>query len=136
PHDKMQRKQGTMSMPLFRKIIDEAATSPFIEKLTLTGLGETLQDRYLIDRIQYARRVMSAGVSIDLYTAGGLLRPALTDALIAAGLDVLYISLNAATKEKRFEIMGVDDYEKVIEHARYAIEAFNRVAERAGLQPN
>lgn len=122
-HPQMTRPMGTMPMPLFKKIIDEAATVPVIESVTLTGLGETLQDRYLVERVQYVRRAMPKGIKIDLYTAGGLLRPKLTDALIAAGLDVLYISLNAATREKRLAIMGVDDFDTVVEQAKYAIAA-------------
>lgn len=133
PHETMQRPQGTMGMPIFKKIIDEAATIPVIEKLTLTGLGETLQDRFLVERIRYARAVLPRGVSIDLYTAGGLLRPALTDQLIAAGLDVLYVSLNAVSAEKRLEIMGVDDYDQVVGYTTYAIEAFDRAATARGL---
>jgi len=110
-------------MPLYRKIVDEAATLPLVELLTLTGLGETLQDRFLVERIRYARRALPPGVAIDLYTAGGLLRPRLTDQLIEAGLNVLYISLNAATREKRAEIMGVDDFDAVVEQAKYALAA-------------
>lgn len=129
-HPQMTRPMGTMPMALFKQIIDEAATVPVIDKVTLTGLGETLQDRFLVERVQYARRVLPKGVTLDLYTAGGLLRPKLTDALIAAGLDVLYISLNAATREKRLAIMAVDDFDVVVEQAKYAIAAANGTAMR------
>jgi len=122
-HPQLERRIETMAMPLYRKIVDEAATIPVVEKLTLTGLGETLLDRFLVERVFYARSVLPPGVTIDLYTAGGLLRPKMTDALIAAGLNVLYISLNAATREKRAEIMGVDDFDQVVEHAKYALAA-------------
>jgi radical SAM protein with 4Fe4S-binding SPASM domain len=122
-HPQLERRIETMPMPLYRKIVDEAATIPYIEKLTITGLGETLQDRFLVERVFYARSVLPPGVTIDLYTAGGLLRPKLTDALIAAGLDVIYISLNAVTREKRAAIMGVDDFDKVVAHAQYALAA-------------
>lgn len=122
-----------MTMAVFQKIVNEAATIPVIEKLTLTGLGETLQDRFLVERIRYARRVLPKGVSIDLYTAGGLLRPKMTDALIDAGLDVLYISLNAVSREKRLEIMKVDDFDQVVSYTRYAIDAFDLRAAAEGL---
>lgn len=123
PYSKMQRPKGTMDLGLFKRIVDEAATTPAIEALTLTGLGETLLDRHLLARIQYARRVMPAGVQIDLYTNGNLLRPTLTDALIAAGLDVLYISLNAVSAEKRREVMALDDFDQVVGYTQYAIAA-------------
>lgn len=133
PYPTMQRAKGCMSLPLFRKIVDEAATIPLIERLTLTGLGETLLDRHLIERIRYARRVLPAGVAIDLYTNGNLLRPKTTDALIDAGLDVLYVSLNATTPEQRKEIMQLDDYATVVEYVQYAVTAFQAKAEREGL---
>lgn len=133
PHEKMQRPLGTMSMELYRRIIAEAATIPSIEMVTLTGLGETLQDRFIVERIRHARRTLPAGVKIDMYTAGGLLRPATTDALLDAGLDVLYVSLNATSREKRLEIMRVDDYEKVVPYVQYAVQAFDRAAEARGL---
>jgi MoaA/NifB/PqqE/SkfB family radical SAM enzyme len=85
PYGVMERPKGTMALDLYRRIIDEAATIPVIEKLTLTGLGETLLDRHLIERVRYARRVLPAGVAIDLYTNGNLLRPKTTDALLEAG---------------------------------------------------
>ncbi len=123
PHEHMVRPQGTMTMPLFKKIVDEAAGLPLIQRLTLTGLGETLQDRYLIERVTYARRTLPKGVPVDLYTAGGLLRHKTTDALIKAGLDVLYVSLNATNRESRHQIMQVDDYDQVVAYTQYAIAA-------------
>jgi hypothetical protein len=119
----MTRAKGTMPMPLYRKIVDEAATIPVIEKLTLTGLGETLLDRFLVERVFYARSVFPPGVTIDLYTNGTFLRPKLTDALIAAGLNVIYVSLNATNREKRREIMQVDDFDDVVSYTKYALDA-------------
>ena len=120
PYPKMRRPKGTMGMPVFQRIIDEAATIPLIEKVTLTGLGETLLDRYLVARITYARSKLPKGVCIDLYTNGSLLRPKLVDQLIAAGLDIIYVSLNATNAEKRREIMQLDDYDRVVEYIKYA----------------
>jgi hypothetical protein len=130
PYTVMQRPKGTMPWDVYTKIIDDAATVPVIEKLTLTGLGETLLDRFLVERIRYARKKLAPGVSIDLYTNGNLLKPKLTDALIDAGLDVLYVSLNAVTAEKRREIMKLDDFDQVVGYTHYAVEAFNEKARR------
>lgn len=121
PYSVMHRPKGTMDLDLFKRIIDEAATVPVITGLTLTGLGETLLDRFLVDRIKYARKMLLPGVGIDLYTNGSLLRPKLTDQLIEAGLTVLYVSLNATTAEKRFEIMKLQDFEQVTAYTQYAL---------------
>lgn len=123
PYTSMRRPKGTMSLDLCKRILDEAATVAVVEEVTFTGLGETLLDRYLLERIRYARKVLAPGVKIDLYTNGSLLRPKTTDALIAAGLDVLYISLNATTHEKRFEIMKLEDFDQVTGYTQYALDA-------------
>jgi len=135
PYGTMQRKKGTMALDLYKRLIDEAATIPQIERITLTGLGETLLDRHLVSRIAYTRQVLGPTIGIDIYTNGNLLRPATTDALIDAGLDVLYVSLNAATPEKRQEIMHLDDYAQVVGYVQYAVQAFQRKAEAEG-QPS
>lgn len=118
----MTRPKGTMKMDLFRKIIDEAATIPEIEQVTITGLGEPLLDRHLLDRIRYIRGQMRKEVSIELFTNGTFLRPPLFDSLVEAGLSVLYISLNAVTAKKRQEVMKLDDFEAVMAQTRYAID--------------
>lgn len=133
PYSVMQRPKGTMSLALSKKILDEAATIPVVELVTFTGLGETLLDRYLVERVRYARHVLPAGVKIDLYTNGNLLRPHTTDALIEAGLDVLYVSLNATSAEKRQEIMKLNDFDQVVGYTKYAIDAFEQRAQAEGL---
>lgn len=120
PYPTMKRAHGTMSMDLFRKIIDEATTLPLVDHITLTGLGEPLLDRFLIERITYIRSKMPA-VLIDLYTNGTFLRPTMVDALHAAGLSVLYVSLNAVTRDKRLQVMQLDDFDQVVAGIEYAL---------------
>lgn len=118
----MSRPKGTMTMPLFRKIVDDAISIPIIDHYTITGLGETLLDRHIVDRIRYIRHKL-AGVPIDIYTNGTFLRPEVVDRLIDAGLTTLYISLNAINAEKRKATMKLDDFDVVMEQIRYAIRA-------------
>jgi len=120
PYPTMKRAKGTMSMELFRKLIDEATTIPLIDHITITGLGEPLLDRFLVERIRYIRAKMPA-VLVDLFTNGSLLKPKLIDQLYEAGLSVLYVSLNAVDREKRNAIMALDDYDQVVEAIEYAL---------------
>lgn len=124
PYAVMHRPKGTMPWDLFTKIIDEATTIPLLDALTLTGLGEPLLDRYLVERIAYIRARM-ARISITLVTNGTLLTEALIDRLIAAGLSTLSISLNAITAVKRQAIMRLptEDFDRVVAMCRYAIAA-------------
>jgi hypothetical protein len=119
----MTRPKGTMGMDLYRRILDEAATIPQIEQVTLTGLGEPMLDRYIVQKVAYAKSVMPPCTLIDLYTNGSYLRPKMTDALIAAGLSILYISVNANNAADHQAVMRLNDYDRVVEHAEYARQA-------------
>lgn len=112
PYPQMKRPKGTMSRSLFEKIIDEAATVPAIDHVTLTGLGEPLLDPMIVDRIYYIRRKLPA-VPIDLYTNGSNLTPQYAALLGMAGLSVLYVSLNAVNGQQRADIMRLNDFAKV-----------------------
>lgn len=120
PYPTMKRPKGNMDMDLFRRVADEAATIPVIDHITFTGLGETLLDLHLVDRIKYVRKIMP-GILIDIYTNGTFLREKIVDDLHAAGLSVLYVSLNAVTASKRMQVMKVNDFDNVIRGIEYAL---------------
>lgn len=122
PYPKMSRPKGAMSMELFKKIIDDAYTVPAIDHITITGLGEPLLDRFLLDRFRYIRKKFPA-IMTDLYTNGTYLRPKVTDALIGLGTTVIYVSLNAVNAQKRRDVMKLDDWDTVMANIKYAIDA-------------
>jgi hypothetical protein len=114
-----------MAMDLFRKIIDESTALPLIDHITFTGLGETLLDKHLIERIRYTRKKMPA-IKIDAYSNGSQLTRAKVDDLIHAGLSEFYVSLNAVRPQARHDIMyphkpGYDDFQQVCDVLDYAI---------------
>ena len=110
-----------MPMPLFQKIIDEAATIPQINEVAFAGLAEPLMDPHLIERISYTSAAR-ADWRIEMYTNGFALTPEKFEALKAAGLDVLVISLNAVSAEQHERIMGVKGkFDLVCSHIDYAI---------------
>lgn len=121
PYPKMKRQRGTMSMDLFKRIVDEAKTIPAIDQFTITGLGEPLLDKHLVERIEYVHRAMP-GLLLDLYTNGSYLDERRIEQLRDAGLKVLYISLNATNAQKREEIMALKDFTRVRSMAHKAIE--------------
>jgi len=118
-HPTMTRPQGVMDWDLYLKILDDAVQIPLIDQVTLTGLGETLLDPLLLKRVQ-AVRSRWAAIHLDLYTNGSLLTEALIDDLLAERLTVLYVSLNAVRPEQREAIMGLKDYDRVVDRIRYA----------------
>lgn len=120
PYSSMTRVKGTMPMDLFTRIIDQAAAIPAIDKVTLTGLGEPLLDRFIVERIRTIKARMPKAL-IDLYTNGSYLRPALVEQLVDAGLGMLYVSLNAVSATARQQVMKVDDYDQVVDYITQAI---------------
>ena len=123
PHSSMKRKKTTMSVELHKKIVDEACGIPRIDSLTITGLGEPLLDKNLIEKLRYTRKRMAPKVSLDLYTNGNMLTVDLVKELADAGLGTLMISLNAVRAKKRQEIMGLKDYDRVVKTIRQSIDA-------------
>jgi sulfatase maturation enzyme AslB (radical SAM superfamily) len=113
PYPKQERKHALMSMGLYKKIIDEAADIPLIDAVTITGLGETLLDPNIFERIEYIREKMGERIRTDVYTNGHLLTVDKANRFAKAGLNLLYISMNAIEQRKRKEMMGLDDYERV-----------------------
>ena len=93
-------------MPLYRRIVDEAATIGVIESITLHGLGEPLLDPHIVGRVAYAKRVKPS-LGVGIFTNGFLLTPRRFDELREAGIGYLVVSLNAVAQEQHERIMGV-----------------------------
>lgn len=110
-----------MSMSLYKKILDEAAGIDLITQVCITGLGEPTLDRFLVDRVKYAREKKPEAI-IDVFSNGVYMTPAKFDALKDAGVSSVQISLNAVTGEQHEQIMGLrGKFDKVCEHIDYAI---------------
>ena len=118
-YPRLQRPKGMMSMALFEKILADAATIPQIDSVTFAGLGETLLDSDILERVRRVRQTWKT-IPIDLYTNGHRLTERIVDDLIAAGLTTLYGSLNAVTPAQREQIMGLRDFEETVRVLHYA----------------
>ena len=96
PHQKMRRKIGLMRFELYKKIIDECSEIG-IAHVDIHQFGEPLLDRFFIDRIIYAK---NRGIKTVLTNTNGvLLSEELAGDLIRSGLDLVVISIDAATQE-------------------------------------
>ena len=118
PYPMQTRKKGRMSTVLYNKIVDEAAGIPLITHVCLNGLGEPMLDPQLVERVAYAH---AAGKQVFLFTNGTYLTPERFEALKAAGLATILVSLNASNAEERKRIMHLDDWDKVVGNILYAI---------------
>jgi pyruvate-formate lyase-activating enzyme len=87
---------GTMTMELFRKIIDECH-SYGIKDITFGVYGETLADEYLFERIEYLRKY---GMTYGMITNASMLTPEKTDKLLEmGGLSFVHFSVNGFSRE-------------------------------------
>lgn len=120
PYPKMKRPKGTMSDALFEKIVNDAATIPFISELSFQGLGEPTLDRKIVDRIAFAKRQRKGWIT-TMYTNGHSLTDYLARDLERAGLNTLYVSINASTAAGRKSVMRLDDFDQVVVATRAAM---------------
>ncbi len=95
-------------------------------KLTLSGAGEPLLNPDLKQMIVYAKE---RGASVMIPTNGTLLgRGAMAQDLIASGLNVMKVSIDAATPQTYQAVRRQDCFEKIIG----GIEQLNELKKKAG----
>ena len=111
PRDDMHRRQGIMSVELFRKIVDECVTLG-ITHVRMHNYGEAFMDRKLVEKVKYAK---DRGIQeVGMISNGSLITDHVARGMIDAGLDAINISVDASGKEV-FESTRVGlSYDKVI----------------------
>jgi radical SAM protein with 4Fe4S-binding SPASM domain len=111
PHKEMNRKPGVMTWELYQKIIDEIAVNRPDAQIWITFFGEGMILKDLPDKIQYAR---DKGLSnILLNSNGNLINTGYSKRLIEAGLNGLYVGIDAMKKETYEKIRVGGNLEKV-----------------------
>ncbi len=92
---------GQMTDATFARIIDGLRAFSPPPTVFFGGLGEPLSHPHIVDMVDQAR---SAGSWVELITNGTLLSQDLSRRLIAAGLDVLWVSLDGARPESYADV--------------------------------
>ncbi len=95
----MKREVGTMSMDLFKKIIDEI--KHYQSYLPLVGIGEPLMDEHIIGRINYCE---DRGIKVRISTNGTLLDKEYSRKILNSRLSDMVFSMDAITKETYSQI--------------------------------
>ena len=111
PRDDMHRRQGIMSLELFKKIVDECAELG-ITHVRMHNYGEAFVDRKLVEKVRYAKQ---KGIKeVGMISNGSLITEPVARGMIDAGLDAINISVDASGKEV-FEATRIGlKYDKVI----------------------
>jgi len=125
PREEMTRNLGIMSMDLHQKIVDQCAEMK-IPEVRLHNVGEPLLDKQIPQKIKYAKE---KGIpKVLMYTNASLLDKRLSEEIIFAGLDEMFISFDAAEKETYEAIRKGLDFDRVSK----GIETFLEVRAAAG----
>jgi len=111
PRDEMHRRQGIMSLDLFKKIVDECAELG-ITHVRMHNYGEAFVDRKLVEKVRYAKQ---KGIrEVGMISNGSLITEPVARRMIDAVLDAINISVDASGKEV-FEATRIGlKYDKVI----------------------
>jgi MoaA/NifB/PqqE/SkfB family radical SAM enzyme len=111
-----------MSWALFTSIVDQV---PGLARAVLHGVGEPMLVKDLPRMVRYLKE---RGVHVLFNTNGTVLNERNGRALIAAGLDELRVSLDAATPGSYLAIRGKDWFRRILKNVR----AFRELQEREG----
>jgi MoaA/NifB/PqqE/SkfB family radical SAM enzyme len=120
-HRMMTREKGRMSMPLFRKIIDEIAEVDKSTRVWMVFFGEALILKYqLYWQILYAKR--KGLTDVVLNSNGCLLDEESSRGLIESGLDAIYVGIDAFNPETYDKLRVGGNYDKVVANVNGLLE--------------
>jgi len=123
PHRLMKRKQKTINLEDFKKILDNVMKNYKIERLTINGFGEPFTDKGIIEKIKYVNQRYPK-LKIDIFTNAGLLTPELTENLLKTGLGRITFSINGL-EEGYQEVTGLN-YENTKRNVLYFLDEKNK----------
>lgn len=112
PHSRI-KEFGVMNDKLFKKILTEAKGIKSLEKIIPMLNGEPFTDPKFVDKLKLIRKILT-DLPIYVFTNGSLITPEIINELNS--IDKLYMifSLNATNEKTRETIMGLKDYNQVI----------------------
>jgi len=111
-----------MAWDLFVKIVDQV---PDLTRAVLHGVGEPMLVKNLPRMVRYLK---DRGAYVLFNTNGTVLNERNGRALIAAGLDELRVSLDAANAKSYLKVRGKNYFERILRN----VKAFRALQEREG----
>jgi MoaA/NifB/PqqE/SkfB family radical SAM enzyme len=111
-----QEPKRHLSWDAFRRVVDQF---PRLERVVLHGIGEPLLNK---DLPRFVEHLKGRGAQVLFNTNAILLDEKRGDALAAAGLDELRVSLDAVTPELYARLRGVDRLPQVIRNLKAFVE--------------
>lgn len=112
---KKYRKVQLMDMGLYRKLIDEIAIENLEARVWEIFFGDPFMCRDMPARIRYGKK--KGLTDVVLNTNGVLMSHAKAQAVIEAGLDAMYVGIDASTKDTYDRIRIGGNFSKVVKNA-------------------
>lgn len=109
-----------MTLSQFQAILGRL---PFLQKVSLVGVGETLLNPNVGEMVRYAK---ARGIRIGFATNGTFLNADRPAQLIEAGVDWLNVSMDGATKATFERIRVGANFEQVVENIRNLMRVVGR----------
>lgn len=123
PNMKQYRKVQLMPMELYTKLVDEIAAERPDARVWNIFFGDPFMCRDIATRIRYAK---DKGLTdVVLNTNGVMMRAEKSRAVIDAGLDAMYVGIDAATAETYAKIRIGGDYDKAVRNVLYYRDYLN-----------
>ncbi len=91
---------GSMSFELFERLCRQIKEMPFLQSIVLAGFGEPLFHPEVVKMVRLLKESVRA--SVEITTNGTLLTEEMSDQLLEAGLDRLWVSFDG-TSETSFD---------------------------------
>lgn len=105
-----------MTFEQFKMIIDQF---PRLKWIGLTGIGESFMNKDFMKMLRY---VKSKGVLVELYDTFYFIGEKISKELLDLGIDIIFLSLDAATKETYEKIRVGSDFDRVVSNVRTLIK--------------
>lgn len=115
-HTYWDEKGRDMSFEDFKMIVDQF---PDLKWIGLTGIGESFLQKDFLDMLRYVKK---KPVIIELFDPFHRLDEDIAKELINIGIEEMYVSMDAATKETYEKIRIGASFEKVIENIKSFVE--------------
>ncbi|MCK4781643.1 SPASM domain-containing protein [Candidatus Parcubacteria bacterium] len=115
-HTYWKEPDRDMSFEQFKKIVDQF---PKLKWIGLTGIGESFLNKDFMKMLRY---VKSKNIFVELYDNFYFLDSKAAEEFIEMGVDQLFISLDAATKETYEKIRVGSNFERVTNNVRNFIQ--------------
>lgn len=109
---------GDMDMDLFHTLMSQAKELKGLETVFFGGVAEPMSHEHIIEMVKIAKGL---GVKVELISNGSFLDKNIIEALLKAGLDMLWVSIDTAHNESSDENNNVDGFK----NAKVNLRAFN-----------